>query len=210
MFGNNAIHQAVAGGNVEVVEALLQYGIRTDYKNNRGHGLIDLCTNLKIRSYLKAHENTKACPETKKAFLLEEPKYLCIITGKFYSKEGSDLYWVYEKKDSLDKEKLERRCHSAQRHILKIEEELQNLINSYDYPKLTQTLQMIDDEEIHVDVKLLEKAIIHQEKLRTQNVINDFIDTLKEVDNYKTIMKSRNGIMDMVEDAKKKKCNFGF
>jgi hypothetical protein len=63
---------------------------------------------------------------------------------------------------------------------------------------------MIDDEEIHVDVKLLEKAIIHQEKLRTQNKINDFIDTLKEVEHYKTILKSRNCIIDMIEDAKKR------
>jgi hypothetical protein len=207
MFGNNAIHQAVAGGNVQVVEALLQSGIRIDHKNNRGHGLMDLCTNPIVKQYLKAYDQTKICPETKKVFATEDLKYLCIITGKFYSKEGSELYWIYETKDSTDQEKLERRCTSAQKYILKIEDELNELIQSYDYTKLTQTLQLIDDEEVHVDVKLLEKSVIHQEKLRTQIAINEFIDTLKEVENYKTIMKSRNIIMDMIEDAKKRNVN---
>jgi len=150
---------------------------------------MELCTNPKVKQYLNAYEQTKICPETKKVFALEDVKYLCIITGKFYSKEGSELYWIYENKDSTEEEKLERRCASAQRHILKIEEELNMLIKSYDYNKLTQTLQMIDDEEIHVDVKLLEKAVIHQEKLRTQIKINEYIDTLKEVEFYKTILK---------------------
>jgi len=203
-FGNNAIHQAVAGGNVDVVETLLQYGVRIDYKNNRGHTVMDLCTEPKIRQYLKEYENATYCNETHKAFGPGEIKYLCIISGKYFSKDATELHWIYENKDATECEKLERRSITAQEEVLRIERELSDLIKSYEYEKLCEKLQYIDDHNIHIGVKLLHKAHIHQEKLRTQILIDTYINSLKEVDNYKTIKKSINSINDMIEDAKKR------
>lgn len=47
----------------------------------------------------------------------------------------------------------------------------------------------------------MKHALIQQEKLRTQNVILDFIKTLAYVQNYKTILKSVNQIQAMLDDA---------
>jgi len=204
-FGNNAIHQAVSGGSVEVVETLLQYGIRIDYKNNRGHTVFDLCTEPKILQYLKEYEIATICPETHKHFGPNDIKYLCIITGKYYSKDATALLWIYATKDSTDPEKLERRSNKAQEEIEKIEGELVHFVSSYEYEKLCEKLQYIEDHHIHVGVKLLHKAYIHQEKLRTQIQINTYIDSLKEVPDYKTIKKSINTIKEMIEDAKTRK-----
>ena len=49
---------------------------------------------------------------------------------------------------------------------------------------------MIEVNKIEIDPKSFKRALIEQEKLRTQNVILDFISTLKVVPNYKTILKS--------------------
>lgn len=204
-FGNNAIHQAVSGGSVEVVETLLQYGIRIDSKNNRGHTVFDLCTEPRILHYLKQYQEQTQCAGTGRPFSPKEIKYLCIITGKYYSKEGSELYWIYANKDATEPEKLERRSEKAQEEIIKIENELLELISSYEYEKLCDKLHYVEDHNIHVGVKLLNKAYIHQEKLRTQIHINSFIDSLAEVENYKTIKKSINSIQEMIEDAKNRK-----
>jgi len=203
-FGNNAIHQAVAGGNVQVMEILLQYGVRIDYKNNRGHTVFDLCTEPSIMKYLKEYDLQAICPGTNKPFAPADVKYLCIITKKYFSKDGCDLYWIYEKKDSVEAEKLERRSHKSQEEILKIEDELTDLLQIYEYEKLTEKLNHIRSHKIHIGVKLLDKAHIHQEKLRTQIDINGFIDSLKEVGEYKTIRKSINTINDKIVDAYKR------
>lgn len=201
-FGNNAIHQAVAGGNIEVVETLLQYGVRIDFKNNRGHTITDLCTEPKIKQYLREYERATHCHATRRAFEPNEIKYLCIITGKYHCEEATKLHWIYATKDSTELEKLERRSIHSEDNVQQIERELGELINSYEYQSLCEKLQYIDDHNIHIAVKLLHKAHIHQEKLRTQIQINTFIDSLKEVDNYKTIKKSINSINDMISDAK--------
>ena len=107
-FGNNAIHQAVAGGHVKIMQALLQYGVRIDDKNNRGHTVFDLCTEPSIMKYLQEYDATTNCPETKKLFGPKDTKYLCIITGKYYSDEASQLCWIYEKKDSEVKREVRR------------------------------------------------------------------------------------------------------
>jgi hypothetical protein len=183
----------------------LQYGVKIDYKNNRGHTVFDLTTETKNLKLLKEYENSPVCAGTNKPFVPSDVKYLCIISGKYFSKEGSELYWIYERKDSTEPEKLERRSHKAQEEIVKIEGELAELINTYDYEKLCDKLAYIGNNKIHVGVMLLEKANIHEEKLKTQIEINKYIDSLAEVENYKTIRKSINTIQEMIEDARVRK-----
>jgi len=204
-FGNNAIHQAVSGGSVEVVEVLLQFGVKIDYKNNRGHTVFDLCTEPKIFKYLREYDSTTTCPITNKKFMPGDIKYLCIITGRFYSAEASEIHWLYVNKDSEEAEKLERRSSKAQEEVQKIENELVDLISSYNYEELSDKIHFIQDHNIHVGVKLMDKAYIHQEKLRTQIHINECLDSHREVDNYKTIKKSINIIQEMISDAKNRK-----
>ncbi len=71
----------------------------------------------------------------------------------------------------------------------------------YQYAPLTTKLEEIAQQKIDIDYKLHHEALVLQEKLRTQNVILDFIDSLKIIENYKTIKKSVNIIKEMKEDA---------
>jgi len=73
-----------------------------------------------------------------------------------------------------------------------------------DVNALTNKLDEIEFCKVEIDAKLLEDAKIRQEKLKTQNDINDFIDSLKVVENYKTIKKSIACIQEKLTDAKKK------
>ncbi len=47
-FGNNSMHQAAAGDNLEVVKILLLWGARGGIKNTRGHEAKELATNQEI------------------------------------------------------------------------------------------------------------------------------------------------------------------
>ena len=66
---------------------------------------------------------------------------------------------------------------------------------------MTDKLHEIEVHKIEIDPKTMKKALVEQEKLRTQNIILDFIATLKVVPNYKTILKAVGQITSMLEDA---------
>lgn len=198
-FGNNCIHQAVAGGHVPTFRLLLQWGIKLHYVNNRGHTVVELCTNAEIMKYIKKFK------ETEKALGIdpkeERTVYLCAISDEFCAEKDIESFWLYETKDSVEQEKFETRCHEEHNKVLAHQDELLELIKGYDYGALTTKLKFIADKDIHIEIKLLEKAIVHQEKLRTQIEIMDFIQSVNEVDNYKTIKKSINILEDKVRDA---------
>eukprot|EP00331_Platyophrya_macrostoma_P032601 CAMPEP_0176457146 /NCGR_PEP_ID=MMETSP0127-20121128/31749_1 /TAXON_ID=938130 /ORGANISM="Platyophrya macrostoma, Strain WH" /LENGTH=312 /DNA_ID=CAMNT_0017847319 /DNA_START=176 /DNA_END=1114 /DNA_ORIENTATION=+ len=98
-------------------------------------------------------------------------------------------------------EKFEAQSVEERKKVEQHQDELMELIKSYDYGALTTKLKFIAEKDIHIEVKALEKAIVHQEKLRTQIEIMDFIQSVNEVDNYKTIKKSINTLEDKVRDA---------
>ena len=56
-------------------------------------------------------------------------------------------------------------------------------------------------EKIHVNEKLLNEGHIQLEKIRTQNIIKNFIDQHNVIDQYKTIKKSIIKIENMIKDA---------
>ncbi|CAD8087723.1 unnamed protein product [Paramecium sonneborni] len=56
-------------------------------------------------------------------------------------------------------------------------------------------------QKIEIDPKNYKYAMIEQEKLRTQNGILDYLSTLKQVPNYKTILTSFNQIQAMLDVA---------
>ena len=209
-FGNNAIHQAAAGGSLRVMEILFQHGIKLEYKNNRGHSIADLCTNPKALKYLQKNLSTKDCGACKHVFGANELKYLCAICDQFVCKDSCEKHWLYDFKDSEYKEKLECRCFKCHGEVLKMEENLQDIMKSYNHTKLTEVLLYIEEHKIHINVKLLDQAYTHQEKLRTQNMIMDQIVSLKEVENYKTIKKSINTTHEMIDDAKKRNVDLDY
>lgn len=199
-FGNNSIHQAVAGGFVDPFKILLEWGVKLHYVNNRGHSVADLCTNPETMRYIKKFKETEKAlgidPKDEKVTI-----YLCAISDQFKSKNEVEHYWLFESKDSVDEEKFETRSHQEHTKVLQHQDDLMRLINSYDYGALTTKIRFCEDNKIHIEAKLLDKAYIHQEKLRTQIEIMDFIHSVSEVENYKTIKKSINTLEEKVRDA---------
>jgi hypothetical protein len=65
-----------------------------------------------------------------------------------------------------------------------------------------------DYEKIHCDEKLLNDAHLMLEKIRSQNILKVYIKNLDHIDDYKTILKSRNVIDLKLEDASKRKVRF--
>ena len=198
-FGNNCIHQAVAGGHVPTFRLLLQWGIKLHYLNNRGHSVIDLCTNPEIMKYIKKFKDAELAlgidPRE------EKPIYLCSISDNFFPEKEINRFWLYETKDSADMEKFETRSHREHNQVLRHQDELMELIRNNDYGALTTKLKFITDKGIHIETKLLAKGIAHQEKLRIQIEIMDFIQSVNEIDNYKTIKKTINTLEEKVRDA---------
>ncbi|CAD8210027.1 unnamed protein product [Paramecium pentaurelia] len=202
-FGNNSVHLAASGGNQVVFQTLLFYGVAVDRPNTRGHTAKDLATNAYILQLIKLLEISG-----------QTAKYFCMTCRKFWKQEEYRMDWVYENAESNDTEKPEGRCLNCWNTIKKHTEELLSIIDKQDHKLLTEKLNEIEKgiviknengkeefQRIEIDPKNYKFALIEQEKLRTQNVILEYLSTLKHVANYKTILKSVNQIQAMLDDA---------
>ncbi|CAD8212296.1 unnamed protein product [Paramecium pentaurelia] len=202
-FGNNSVHLAASGGNQVVFQTLLFYGIAVDRPNTRGHTAKDLATNAYILQLIKLLEASG-----------QQANYFCMTCRRFWKQEEYKMDWVFENAESTDMEKPEGRCLNCWNTIKKHTEELLSIIDKQDHKILTEKLNEIEKgiviknengkeefQRIEIDPKNYKFALIEQEKLRTQNVILDYLSTLKHVSNYKTILKSVNQIQAMLDDA---------
>lgn len=63
IYGNTAVHQAAAGGHLEVLECFLSRGIDVEMKNARGHTSYDLATDDRIRKIITKARETTNCVE---------------------------------------------------------------------------------------------------------------------------------------------------
>jgi hypothetical protein len=72
-------------------------------------------------------------------------------------------------------------------------------MESYDERVLTDKLKEKADLHVKFEVKFMEKALILQEKLRTQNEILKYVGTLARVPNYKIILKAVDTIESMLK-----------
>ena len=201
-FGNNSAHLAASGGNFPLFETLTIWGIELHAKNTRGHEVGDLAANKEILWLIKRHDESKDCMKCHKKFLEGVIKHWCRICKNFYCKEDMKIEWVYETKDSIEKEKLEGKCldcyEETQRHV----RDLQMRMQAYQHKGLKEKVDFIVDRSIEIDVKLVNEAQVLQEKLKTQDEIIAYINGWKVVENYKGILKAINVINGMVEDAR--------
>ena len=61
MYGNTAVHQCAAAGNLKVLETFLAYGVDVEVKNARLHSPLDLATDPETKALIKKAINTKVC-----------------------------------------------------------------------------------------------------------------------------------------------------
>lgn len=60
-YGNTAVHQACAAGNLEVLKVFLAKGINVKKTNGRIHTPMDLATEPETKKLLQKAKNTKFC-----------------------------------------------------------------------------------------------------------------------------------------------------
>lgn len=102
MYKNNAIHQASAGGRIEVIECFLSFGVDMDAKNARGHKAIDLATEPKVQTIIKAAAKVSRCTTCLKEFDFVRIRYFCQVCKRFFCREDSESSWIYETKESSE------------------------------------------------------------------------------------------------------------
>lgn len=61
MYGNTAVHQAAAAGQLKVLECFLSRGVDVDVKNARGHTPMDLATEAKTKKLISHATKMKLC-----------------------------------------------------------------------------------------------------------------------------------------------------
>jgi ankyrin repeat protein len=96
MYGNNAIHQAAAAGQIEVLKCFLQKGVDVDVRNARLHTPMELATNPETKKLLSKAVKTKNCQACKSRFDFKNLRYLCTKSDKFYCKNCCVVSYEYE------------------------------------------------------------------------------------------------------------------
>lgn len=178
-FGNNSVHLAASGGSYPIFESLMIWGVEINGKNTRGHEVKDLATNKDILWLIKKYEDLKQCAKCNRKFGENCIKHWCRFCKNFFCEEHCRIEWVYEGKDSVEKEKLDGKCDDCSENINKHTEELKLKMEGYSLKELKEKMDFINDQSIEIDVKLMNDAQILQEKLKTQDSINIFLSGLK-------------------------------
>lgn len=200
-FGNTCAHQAAASNSLKTLEALLEWGISINYKNTRGHYVLDLTTEEEMIVLLKQYARTEEDEISKVNFTTDCIKYLCHFCRKYFHKSSCSFDYMYENVEDESKDRPETRCLNCNKLVEDTEKNLEETIKTQDQKSLENCIDALDKLPIKIDIKLLHRALKEKEKLRTQNKILNYIDNLKEVPNYKTILKSISVTQSMLEDA---------
>lgn len=78
VFGNTAVHQAAASGNLAVLECYLSRGVDIEVKNSRGHTAYDLATTEEIKALISKARATGNCKNCHSKFDFKNIRYYCM------------------------------------------------------------------------------------------------------------------------------------
>ena len=203
-FGNNCIHHAVASNRIDILETFLAYGVAADHKNSRGHQPAELTSDSTVKEIITTAIRAKKCRKCGSVFDLRNTRHLCQVCKKYFCGNCKITTWMFINPTSIEEEKPVCRCIDCQAQIDKAEIEMNEKIEMAMFGDLDAALKLIRERNITVDPKLLEKARVEHERLKSEGVIAKYIDSLAYVENYKTIQKSVFMLREMLDDAKKR------
>eukprot|EP00392_Amoebophrya_sp_AT5.2_P014464 g14613.t1 len=95
-LGNTVLHQAAAGGSLEVTACILSQGADVFKLNKRGHTAFDVCTVLPVQKLLKHCMMVPVCHITGRIFSQTVLRFLCSWTHVVVCREAAHRMWVYE------------------------------------------------------------------------------------------------------------------
>ena len=187
MYGNSAVHQAAASGNLIVLKDFLARGVDVDMKNARGHSPLELTTEPETKKLITRATKTEKCENCKSKFDFKNIRYYCESSQKFYCKNCSITTWVYEHYDSTEKERPVCRSKAVQKKIKDHEKKLEEAVEADEYHTIDKALRTCAG--IDIDVKLKRRASVLHEKLLHELQIKNFLTENENHENYKLIRK---------------------
>lgn len=199
--GNNALHQACASNKMSTFKLFMGLGIDLEYKNARSHMPIELVMNKEILDLVKKCLTTKECQICHKGFDFFNKRYICSIKNEIVCLECCKIGYYYETEDAEDKDVRDCRCKNCQEEIEKIEAALRAAIDSGVLENVTEKFNVSKNYKICEHLK--KKARLTEDRLRREKQIREHLDSLKVVENHKTINKSVDTLVKMLEDADK-------
>ena len=85
-YGNTAVHQATASGNLEVLKCFLARGVNVNKYNGRIHTPMDLATEPETKTLISLARNTKHCHNAKCRSIID------FTIVHFFSKQSSKFF----------------------------------------------------------------------------------------------------------------------
>jgi len=198
-YGDNALHQACAGNHYDTFKLFMGLGIDLDYKNSRSHKAIDLTTNKDIEDLINKILKAKECCLCHKIFDFDNKRYLCSIKEDIICKNCSRIDYYYPTEDSEEKDIRDCRCKDCQDEIIKAENDLREAILSNNLEKLTT--QFAESKKYKIDLHLYKEATLNEDRLRREKDIKEHLDSLKVVEDHKTILKQVDELDKKLKDA---------
>ena len=198
-YGDNALHQAAVGNHYETFKLFMGLGIDLEFKNTRSHTVIDLATNKKITDLINKALSTKHCKICNRMFDFDNKRYLCSIKEDIICKGCTVVGYYYPTEDATEKDIRDCRCKDCQDEIIKAENDLQEAINLNNLEKLTEQYNI--SKEFKIDLHLNKSAKANLDRLQREKKITELLDSLKEVENHKTILKSVYELDQMCQNA---------
>lgn len=171
-------------------------------KNARQHSPLDLATAPEVKDLIVKARSTKKCVLCSSKFDFKNIRYYCDSCSRFFCINCSYSQWVYEDKDSEEKERPVCRCLTCYKRIQESEENLRQAMATMDFHTVDRALHAIISNSIDIDVKLRHDADVCHLKLERELDIRKFIESVAFVEDYKTILKSVKILNDKVEAAK--------
>jgi len=201
MYGNTAVHQAAAAGEIKVLECFLMRGVDVDVKNARLHTPLDLATEPKTKELInKASKTTHCANKTcSSRFDFKNIRYFCNASAKFYCKKCSMIDWAFEDWTSEEQERPICRSHAVDKQVKAHEKELAAAMDKQEYEELDKALGKCTG--IDIDVKLLHNAGEMHKRLKQELKMKTFLAAKDHHDNYKDIKKDVERINNMVQEA---------
>ena len=198
-YGDNALHQAAAGNHYDTFKLFMGLGIDLDYKNSRSHKAIDLTTNKKIEELINKALKAKECCLCHRIFDFDNKRYLCSIKEDIICKGCSRIDYYFPTEEAEEKDIRDCRCKECQDEIIKAENDLQNAIDSNNLEQLVN--QFTESKKYKIDLHLKKLATLNEDRLRREKYIRELLDSLKVVEDHKTILKKVDELDKKLKDA---------
>lgn len=178
-------------------------GLDLEVKNSRYHTPLDLTANKEIKAIIYKALDTKNCSTCNRLFDFHHHQIICKICLNVFCEKCTISDYYFEKLTDTEKDILECRCHNCYNDIKNNENNLINAIRNNELTELIQSLDKIKINKVKIDLKLFAEAEREITRLETEKKIQEYVESLKKVENFKTINKSVSVLDDLIVIAGK-------